>query len=160
VRDMEDVEPTMLGARRSIGLEYDAADCHVETLAEDDGHIPPKTYMLLCEAFVSTIVEKLKALERKSAPGRAADVTSLAVFVISCSHVPFALMLEFVGVNRHTAELVDVEQEPAYTDISPAAETVGMNAMLSSVRNGRFEVIVSRDIFDVEMVEDMLRDAS
>ncbi len=150
----------MLGARRSISLEYDAADCHVEALASDDGHIPPKTYMLLWEAFVSTTVEKLKALERKSAPGRAVDVTSLAVFVISCSHVPFPLMLAFVGVNRHTAEPEDVAQEPAYTDISPAAETVGMNAMLSSVRNGRFEVIVSRDRFDVEMVEDMLRDAS
>jgi hypothetical protein len=116
--------------------------------------------MLLWEAFVSTSVEKLKAFERKSAPGRAADVTSLAVFVISCSHVPLPLMLAVVGVNRHTAELVDVEQEPAYTDISPAVETVGMNAMLSSVRNGRSEVIVSRDRFDVEMVEDMLRDAS
>jgi len=59
------------------------------------------------------IVEKLNAFERKSAPGRAADVTSLAVFVVSSSHVPFPLTLVFVGVNLHIEELVDVEQEPA-----------------------------------------------
>ena len=160
MRSVEDVEEEMVGARRSIWLEYDADDCHVEVVAEDVGHIPPKTYMLLWEAFVSTIVEKLNALERKSAPGRATDVTSLAVFVVSCSHVPFPLVLVCVGVNRHTAELVDVEQEPAYTDISPAEEIVGINAMLSSVRNGRFGVIVSRDRFDIDIVEDILRDAS
>jgi hypothetical protein len=41
-----------------------------------------------------------------------------------------------------------------------AEEIVGMKAILSSVRNGRFEVIVSRDRFDVDIVEDILRDAS
>lgn len=99
-------------------------------------------------------------MERKSAPGRAADVTSLAVFVVSSSHVPFALMLVFVGVNLHTEELVDVEQEPAYTDISPAEDIVGRNAILSSVTNGRSGVIVSRDRFDVDIVEDILIEAS
>ncbi len=160
MREVEDVESAMPGARRSIWLEYDADDCHVDVVADEDGHMPPKTYMSLWEAFVSTIVEKLNAWERKSAPGRAADVTSLAVLVVSCSHVPLPLILVLVGVNLHTAELVDVEQEPAYTDISPAAEIVGINATLSSVRNGRFGVIVSRDRFDVEIVEDILRDAS
>jgi hypothetical protein len=35
-----------------------------------------------------------------------------------------------------------------------------MNAILSSVRNGKFDVTVVRDISDVDMVEDILRDAS
>ena len=74
--------------------------------------MPPKTYMFDCEAFGWTNVEKLNALERKSAPGRAADVTSLAVFVVSSSHVPFPMLLVFMGVYLHNEELVDVEQEP------------------------------------------------
>jgi hypothetical protein len=106
------------------------------------------------------MVEKLNALERKSGPGRAADVTSLAVFVASCSHVPLPLALVFDGIYLHTAELLDSEQEPEYTDISSAEEIVGINAMLSSVRKGRLGVIVTRDRFDVDMVEDILRDAS
>jgi hypothetical protein len=113
VRGVEDVDEEMIGARRSIWFEYDADDCQVEVVAADDGHIPPKIYMLDWDAFVWTIVEKLKAFERKSAPGSVADVTSLAVFVVSCSHVPFPLALVFVGVNLHIEELVDVEQEPA-----------------------------------------------
>jgi hypothetical protein len=35
-----------------------------------------------------------------------------------------------------------------------------MKAMLSSVRNGRMEVTVSRDRFDGDIVEDILRDVS
>jgi len=105
VREVEDVDEDMLGSRRSIWLEYDAEDCHVEVVAEDVGHIPPKIYMLLCEAFVSTMVEKLNVFERKSAPGRAADVTSLAVHVVSCSQVPLPPALIFAGVNLHNTEL-------------------------------------------------------
>ncbi len=37
---------------------------------------------------------------------------------------------------------------------------VGMNAMLSSVRNGKFAVTVSRDRFELEIVEEMLIDTS
>lgn len=106
------------------------------------------------------MVEKLNALERKSAPGRAADVTSLAVFIASCSHVPLPLALVFDGVYFHTAEFLDSEQEPEYIDISSAEEIVGINAMLSSVKKGRLGVIVTRDKFDADMVEDILRDAS
>jgi hypothetical protein len=62
--------------------------------------------------LVWTIVEKLNDFERKSAPGRAADVTSPAVVVVSCFQVPFPLVLAFEGVNLHTEELVDVEQDP------------------------------------------------
>ena len=86
-------------------MEYDAEDCHVEVVAADVGHMPPKIYILLSEALVSTIVEKLNAFERKSAPGRAADVTSLDVHVVSCSQVPLPQALVFVGVNLHNAEL-------------------------------------------------------
>jgi hypothetical protein len=43
VREVEDVEEEMVGARRSIWFEYDAADCHVEIVAVDNGHMPPKT---------------------------------------------------------------------------------------------------------------------
>jgi hypothetical protein len=32
-------------------LEYEAADCHVEAAVEELGHIPPKTYMKVSEAF-------------------------------------------------------------------------------------------------------------
>ena len=110
VREVEDVEEDMLGARRSIWLEYDAEDCHVEVVAADVGHIPPNTYIVLCEALVLTMVEKLNAFERKSAPGRAEDVTSLDVHVISCSQVPPALVFE--GVNLHMVELRFVEQKP------------------------------------------------
>jgi hypothetical protein len=47
VREVEDVDNDMLGARRSIWFEYDADDCHVEVVAEEVGHMPPKIYMLL-----------------------------------------------------------------------------------------------------------------
>jgi len=40
------------------------------------------------------------------------------------------------------------------------AEIVGINAMLSSVRNGRLGVIVSKVRFEVNIVDDMLRDTS
>ena len=113
MRAVDDVERDMLGASRSIWFEYDADDCHVEVVAAKVGHIPPKTYIFDCDAFVWTIVEKLSALERKSAPGRAADVTSLAVVVFCCSHVPLPLLLVFEGVNLHIEELVEVEHEPA-----------------------------------------------
>ena len=40
------------------------------------------------------------------------------------------------------------------------AEIVGINAMLSSVRNGRLGNSVSKVRLEVNRVEDMLRDAS
>jgi hypothetical protein len=40
---VEDVEEEIVGARRSIWFEYDADDCQVEVVAEDNGHMPPKT---------------------------------------------------------------------------------------------------------------------
>lgn len=43
MREVDDVEAEIDGARRSIWLEYVADDCHVEAVAEEDGHIPPKT---------------------------------------------------------------------------------------------------------------------
>ena len=58
-------------------------------------------------------MEKLKPLDRKSAPGRSSDVTSLAVFVVSCAQVPFPVVLVFEGANLHSWELLDVEQGPA-----------------------------------------------
>ena len=39
------------------------------------------------------------------------------------------------------------------------AELVGRNAMLSSVRNGRLVYKVSREKFDADTEEDILRDA-
>ena len=39
------------------------------------------------------------------------------------------------------------------------AELVGRKAMLSSVRNGRLAYKVSREKFEADTVEDMLRDA-
>ena len=42
MREVDDVEEEMSGTRRSIWLEYDADDCHVEVVAEEDGHMPPK----------------------------------------------------------------------------------------------------------------------
>lgn len=59
-----------------------------------------------------TSVEKLNAVERKSAPGREEAVISLPVVVVSSSHVPSPIVLVFEGVKRHNAALVDVSQEP------------------------------------------------
>jgi hypothetical protein len=69
-------------------------------------------------------------------------------------------VLVFEGVNRHSSELVEVEQEPVYTEISPAAEMDGMNALVPSLGNGRLDVIVSKDAFEVDIEEDMLRDTN
>jgi hypothetical protein len=43
VREVEEVDEVMVGVRRSIWLEYDADDCHVEVVADEVGHMPPKT---------------------------------------------------------------------------------------------------------------------
>jgi hypothetical protein len=44
VREVEEVDEVIVGARRSIWLEYDADDCHVEVFVADEvGHMPPKT---------------------------------------------------------------------------------------------------------------------
>lgn len=64
--------------------------------------------MFVCDAVALTSVEKLNAVERKSAPGRAAAVTPLPVVVVSSSHVP----LLFEGVKRHNDALVDVAHDP------------------------------------------------
>ncbi len=104
--------------------------------------------------------EKLNAIDRKSAPGRAAAVTSDPVLVISCAHVPFPMMLELSGVKRHNAELVDVTQDPVYTEISPWADMEGMKASLLLLKNGRFGDITSRTRLEGEMVDDMLSDTN
>lgn len=74
--------------------------------------------------------------------------------------MPFPVVLVFKGVNLHSWELVEVEQEPAYTEISPAEDMEGMNAVESLLRNGRLGVIVSRDRFEAEIMEDMFKDKS
>jgi hypothetical protein len=105
-------------------------------------------YMSVSEALACTNVEKVKPLDRKSAPGISADVTSLAVVVVCIAHVPFPIVLVFVGVNIHNLVEEGVEQDPAYTDISPAEDIEDMNAVELSLVNGRLDVIVSRDRFD------------
>jgi hypothetical protein len=117
-------------------------------------------YMSVSEALECTNVEKLNPLDKKYAPGMSAEVTSLAVVVVSLFHVPLPVVLVFVGVNLHNVAVEGVEQDPAYTDISLAEDMEGMNAVELSVVNGRLGVIVSRDRFDGEIVEDMLREAS
>lgn len=112
-------------------------------VALEVGHIPLKMYSSVCEALAWTIGEKLNPLDKKFAPGREAAVTSLAVVVTSCAHVPFPVVLVFEGVNLHSADAEDVEQDPVYTDISPLYAIVGVNAVLSLATNGRLEVIVS-----------------
>jgi hypothetical protein len=104
------------------------------------------------------MVEKLNPLDRKSAPGRVAAVTSLAVVVISCVHVPLPTALIFEGVNLHNAELVDVEQEPVYTDISPLCAMTGVNATLSLATKGKFEVRVFNCSVSWARYEEILRD--
>lgn len=136
------------GESLSIWFEYEAADCQVEVVATEVGHIPPKMYMSVSEAFACTIVEKLNALERKSAPAISADVTSLAVDPVSFVHVPSPIVLVLVGENLHSVALDDVEQEPAYTEISPADDMEGMNAVELSLENGRLDVIVSIERLD------------
>jgi hypothetical protein len=110
--------------------------------------MPPKMYMSVSEALACTNVEKVNPLDRKSAPGISADVTSLAVVVVCIAHVPFPIVLVFVGVNIHNLVEEGVEQDPAYTDISPAEDIEDMNAVELSLVNGRLDVIVSRDRFD------------
>ena len=58
--------------------------------------------MVLCDPLELTDVEKLKLLDRKLAPGRSDDVTSLAVFVVSCAQVPLFIVLVSDGVNLHS----------------------------------------------------------
>lgn len=140
-------------------MEYDAADCHVEAVAFAVGHIPPKIYKLAWDAFAETRVEKLNPLDRKSAPGKSAEVTPLAVEVLSSAHVPLPLMLIFDGVNLHNVELEEVEQEPAYTDISPVEEREGMKAIESSLRNGKSVVMVCRDKLAEDSVDDIFKAA-
>ena len=101
------------GESLSMWFEYEAADCQVEAVAADVGHMPPKMYMSVSVAFALTKVEKLNPLDRKSAPGISADVASLAVIVVSFAHVPLLLVLVFVGVNLHNAAPAEDEQEPA-----------------------------------------------
>lgn len=110
--------------------------------------MPPKMYMSVSDALACTSVEKLNPLDRKSAPGRSSDVTSLATVVVPLVHVPLPIVLVFVGVNLHNAALDGVEQEPAYTNISSADDIEGMKAVELSLINGRLDVIVSMDRLD------------
>jgi hypothetical protein len=130
-----------VGESLSILFEYEAADCQVEVVAAEVGHMPPKMYMSVSEASACISVEKLNALERKLAPGISVDVTSLVV--VSFAHVPLPDVLVFIGENLHSAALDGVEQEPAYTESSPAEDIEGMNAEELSLENGRLDVIVS-----------------
>lgn len=122
--------------------------------------MPPKMYMLVSEAFALTSVEKLNPPARKSAPGRSADVTSPAVLVTSCAHVPFPIVLVLEGVNLHNVELVFVEQDPLYTEISPTEDMEGIKALVSLVVKGRSGVIISRLRFERLRVDDMLSDTN
>jgi hypothetical protein len=101
------------GENLSIWFEYEAADCQVEFVAADVGHMPPKTYMSVSDAFACTSVEKLNPLDRNSAPSISAEVTSLAVVAVSSAHVPLPVVLVSIAVNLHNAALEEVEQEPA-----------------------------------------------
>jgi hypothetical protein len=116
--------------------------------------------MSVSEALACTSVEKLNPLERKSAPGISADVTSLAVATDSFVHVPLPIVVEPVVENLHSAALEDVEQEPAYTEISPAEDIEGMNAVELSLVNGKLDVIVSIEKFDWKIGVYMLKEAS
>ncbi len=122
--------------------------------------MPPNTYILVRDAFALTKDEKLNPPARKSAPGRSAPVTSSAVFVASCVHVPFPMVLVFEGVNLHSAELELVEQDPVYTETSPAEDIEGMNASASLVKNGRLGVISWRVRFERYRVDDTLIDTN
>lgn len=103
-----------------------------------------------------TKVEKLKPVDKKFAPVNSADAEELLGV---CDHVPLPVELELAGVNFQSEELWEVEQDPAYTVTSPLAEMDGIIALDSSLANGRLEVIVLSDISDVDIVEDMFRDA-
>jgi hypothetical protein len=129
-------------------------------VAVEDGHMPPKIYMLVSEAFALTSVEKLNPPARKSAPGRSADVISPAVLVVSCAQVPLPIVLIFEGVNLHNVELVFVEQVPLYTEISPIEEMEGIKAFVSLVVKGRSGVIISRDRLERLRVDDILSDTN
>lgn len=142
----------------SIWFEYEAADCQVEVVAAEVGHMPPKIYMLDSEALASTNVEKLNAPERKLAPGISTDVTSLVV--VSFAHDPLLIVLVSVGEKLHSAALDGVEQDPAYTEISPSEDMEGMNAVELSLENGSSDVMVSMERLLWEMVVDMLMEAS
>lgn len=121
--------------------------------------MPPNIYISVLEALAFTNVEKLNPPDRKSAPGISADVASLPVAVVSFAHVPLPVLVS-VGVKFHNSPPEAVEQEPVYTDISPTEEIEGMNAVESSLVNGKFGVMVSRKKSDGEMVADILRDSS
>jgi hypothetical protein len=74
--------------------------------------------------------------------------------------VPVPIELPFVGVNLHNEELVEVEHDPVYTEISPAEDIEGTKALVSSLRNGRSGEMLSRDRLDGDSVDDILKDTS
>lgn len=141
-----------VGPSLVIELEYVASDCHKLGVEPPFGHIPPNTYMLVCEALALTNVEKVIARERKFAPPET-DVVPSIVFVF---HVPLPCVVLLSGVNRHSSGVE--EQEPVYTDISPAEEIAGMYASDSLPWNGRLADIVLNCRFDVDMLDDMFKD--
>lgn len=99
-------------------------------------------------------------MDRKSAPGREAAVTPLPVLVISSAHIPSPIVLVLEGVKRHNAALLDVAQDPVYTDISLREDIDGMNALLLFLRNGRSEEMISRVRVEGETIEDILSDTN
>ena len=95
--------------------------------------------------FACSKLEKLNPAERKAAPGVS---PSLVVDTICFVHVPLPVVLVFVGENLHSAALDDVEQDPAYTDISPVDDMDGTKAVELLLVNGKVGEIVSIDKFD------------
>jgi hypothetical protein len=108
--------------------------------------------------LASTRGEKLKPLERKSAPSRSTDETLPAV-IVSLIHVPLPTELVFVRVNVHNEAPSEVEQVPAYTSISPFVDIDGIKVSKPVVLNGRVVDSVSRDRFPGDKVEEILMDA-
>lgn len=117
----------VVGARRSIVFEYVASDCHVVTeFVSFPGHIPPKTYMLVCEALPYTNVEKVMDRDKK----RARDVSGPPL-VSSCFQTPLPVVLFTSGESRHNWGAVEVH-EPVYTVKSPNDEMAGVYGVDSS----------------------------
>ena len=102
------------------------------------------------------MVEKLSPPARYCAP--TTEPPPAWVAADFCTHVPSSNALEVDGVYCHSSEVE--EHEPANTEISPISEMVETKALEPSLGKGKLEVTVSKDRFEVDIADDMLRDTS
>lgn len=111
----------------------------------------------MSDALEFAIVEKLRLLAKKPIPILEACVVPLSCPEVCRVQAPSPRVSGVAGMYRHNCIDVELEQEPAYTDISPSPDIEGAYVVVSLLKHGRLDVTVSKDRFDFDRVVEIFK---